>query len=100
MDYFAEKTAIVTGAASGIIDTTIKHTTELRNLEREKMLEPFTNALPPEECARQILKGVEANKATIVVTGMAKFLWYINRLSPDFFIWMMQKKAMDELRKK
>ena len=39
-------------------------------------------AMAPEECARQALAGVAQNKAIIVITGHAKFMWRLNRYLP------------------
>ena len=51
-----------------------------------------------DESARQkILRGVEKNHATIVVTAHAKLLWALQRLSPDLTLWVAQK-AMDRIR--
>ena len=53
----------------------------------------------PEECAKIILRGVERNDAFIVVTFFAKFLWVLNRISPDLVIWIM-KREYRKARKK
>jgi hypothetical protein len=44
--------------------------------------------MPPERCARIILDGVARNRSTIVVTGHAKLLWALERISPDAAIWL------------
>ena len=49
------------------------------------------------ECARQILRGVERKKATIVVTKLAKFFWLLNRFAPGLTMWLM-KKQFDKFR--
>lgn len=39
-----------------------------------------------------ILRGVERNKATINVTPLASFLWYLQRLSPGLVRLIMKSR--------
>ena len=87
----------------GYIKTPIFETSKMIRLDREKMLAemPERLGITPDECAKVILKGVERNKAIIVVTGTAKILWLIQRLSPTFIIGLMRnrlRKARVEMR--
>ncbi|MBN2027644.1 MAG: SDR family NAD(P)-dependent oxidoreductase [Actinobacteria bacterium] len=66
----------------GFIRTPIYETCKLIDLEREKIVRQAPKGMDPVKCARIILRGVERNKAFIVVTFPAKILWYIQRLSP------------------
>lgn len=50
---------------------------------------PEWTGVTSDQCARIILKGVKRNRGTIVVTGMAKGLWFLNRLSPSLVQFMM-----------
>ena len=43
--------------------------------------------ISPERCARIIRRGVERNKAIIIVGWSARLVWYIYRTFPGFFIW-------------
>ena len=52
----------------------------------------------PEECVSKILRGVERNKATIVIGWWAKILWRLQRLSPGLVYWMMRMVA-SQMRK-
>lgn len=52
---------------------------------------PKSLGLTPEDCARRILKGVEKNKSIIVVSFLAKFLYAIQRVSPDLSISLMAR---------
>jgi NAD(P)-dependent dehydrogenase (short-subunit alcohol dehydrogenase family) len=61
------------------------------NIDREKITPPDWSGVTPEECAKIILRGVERNKAFIVVTLFAKIFWILNRISPDLVIWLMKK---------
>jgi len=72
----------------GLIDTPMKNS-KMINIDREKMLEAAPKLMPPEECARVILDGVERNKPIIVVTAMAKILWVLHRISPRFMLWFL-----------
>jgi NAD(P)-dependent dehydrogenase (short-subunit alcohol dehydrogenase family) len=67
----------------GLIDTPIKDTMTLLNIDRQVMLSSIPLKLhPPEVCARAILRGMERNQAIIVVTAFAKIGWLLYRLSP------------------
>ncbi len=62
---------------------------------------PERLGITPEACALAILRGVERNKATIVVTGFAKILWLLHRIHPGLIFWMMGreiKKSRAEMR--
>ena len=78
----------------GYIKTAIFHTSKLIKVDREKMLEslPDRFGIMPEECASVILRGVERNKAIIVVTGLAKVFWWLHRINPGWILWMMRRK--------
>ncbi|UCD86185.1 MAG: SDR family NAD(P)-dependent oxidoreductase [Deltaproteobacteria bacterium] len=74
----------------GLIRTPILNTTKFVKIDREKSLKmaPEAISITPEKCARIILRGVERNKATIVVTLTAKLSWLIQRISPGLVLWM------------
>ena len=87
----------------GYIKTGIFHRSKYVKMNREKILEslPEKFGITPDACADAILKGVERNRAIIVVTGFAKFLWLLYRISPGLMIWMMEreiKKSRREMR--
>ena len=69
----------------GLIDTPIAQAMGVRGMDREQLVTLFRSAKPttPDACARVILRGVEKNKAIIVVTGLAHVIWYLTRLSPN-----------------
>lgn len=68
----------------GLIRTNIFTDSRVINLNRQKMLDNMSKlkGMSPENCAKAILKGVEKNKAVIMVTVGARFLWWLHRLSP------------------
>ena len=87
----------------GYVKTAIFRSAKLIKIDREKMLSllPERLGITPEKCAAVILSGVERNKAIIVVTGFAKILWLIQRISPGLIRWLMGrnlKKSRMELR--
>jgi NADP-dependent 3-hydroxy acid dehydrogenase YdfG len=87
----------------GYIKTAIFETSKMIKIDREKMLAELPDRLGirPEKCAQIILRGVERNKATIVVTGFAKVLWFIHRINPNLIIWLMKnrmRKSRIEMR--
>lgn len=89
----AELGVKVSVVCPGYIKTAIFNDSKLVNVNREKMLAdlPAWAGITPDECAKVILRGVECNKAFIVVTLFAKILWALNRISPNLVIWLMQK---------
>jgi NAD(P)-dependent dehydrogenase (short-subunit alcohol dehydrogenase family) len=87
----------------GYIKTAIFHDAKLIKMDREKMLNALSRlkGMTPEECALVILRGVERNKAIIVVTRFAKILWMLQRICPGLVLWLMQrgmKKSRQESR--
>ena len=64
------------------------------------MIDSIPKPTPADECASVILRGVERNKATIVVTRFAKILWMLQRISPGIIRWMSKgfAKKMGEMR--
>jgi NADP-dependent 3-hydroxy acid dehydrogenase YdfG len=90
----------VSAVCPGYIKTRIFEDSKMIKLDREKVLEnlPERFGITPEECARRILKGVEKNKAIIVVTVLAKILWWLYRISPGLII-ALQKSNLKKERK-
>ena len=81
----------------GFIDTPILVSPIRGAADRARLRALTPKPMPPAECARAILGGVEKNRATIVVTAHAKALWYLARVSPDLTLWVAQK-VMDCIR--
>lgn len=81
----------------GLIRTPIFYTSKLIKIDREKMLRslPERFIITPEECASVILRGVERNKAIIVVTRVAKVFWWLHRINPGWIRWMMGRKTRE-----
>ncbi len=77
----------------GFIRTPIYESKTLK-MDREKFLEMAPEGMPPEQCARKVLKGVERNKAAIVITPMAKFFWPLYRLWPGLVLWLWQRNMV------
>ncbi len=84
----------------GHIKTAIFNDSKMVNIDRQKMLDYLAKipGITPEDCAKVVLKGVEKNKAIIVVTAVAKFLYTLQRISPNLAIKLMMhdvKKLRD-----
>ncbi|MFA5079257.1 MAG: SDR family oxidoreductase [Dehalococcoidia bacterium] len=77
----------------GYVRTSIFNDSKNINIDRQN-LKPFPDRMgvTSEECAKMILSGVERNDAFIVVTAFAKFLWALNRISPDLVIGIMKRQ--------
>jgi len=72
----------------GIIDTPILHTSKLIKIDGQKASAALPKAMAPEICAQKILRGVERNRTTIVVTGFARSQWLLQRISPALVRWI------------
>jgi NAD(P)-dependent dehydrogenase (short-subunit alcohol dehydrogenase family) len=85
----------------GYVKTAILADAKVINIDRQKQLAglPDWAGVTPEECANLILRGVQQNKAFMVVSFFAKFLWLLNRISPNLVIWIMNKMYRRDLNK-
>jgi len=81
----------------GFIETPILRTLEVVKLDREKLLAEIPNTMPVDRCAREILRGVERNKATIAPTTTAKVLWRLHRYAP-WLMSLLSKRFLREMR--
>jgi NAD(P)-dependent dehydrogenase (short-subunit alcohol dehydrogenase family) len=75
------------------------------NMDREKWvesLEPIARfGISPEECARRMLKGVARRKLIIPITGWAKVVWWLYRISPTLALRLFRhefRKNQDKVR--
>jgi short-subunit dehydrogenase len=85
----------------GLIDTKLVRNIRLIRIDRQELLQLLPKLMDPERCAREILRGVERNKAMILVTPMAKWFWWIDRISPGLMrgILLGYARKMRKLRK-
>ncbi len=72
----------------GFIDTPLLQVAEIHKYERAKFLELVPDPIPVEKCVEEILRGVQRNKAIILVTPFAKLIWRLHRLSPALARWL------------
>ncbi|MBI4514266.1 MAG: SDR family oxidoreductase [Deltaproteobacteria bacterium] len=84
----------------GLIDTPILHTTEMRAVDGEGVRALIASGKPmaPAACAGVILRGVEKNKAIIVVGPLGRFGWWLTRLSPGLAMWFWRTQFLRRLR--
>ncbi len=68
-------------------------------LDQDRLLADAPTGITPEKCAREILKGVQKNKAIILVTAMAKIAYLFHRISPGLYL-RLARRFMREMRKK
>jgi NAD(P)-dependent dehydrogenase (short-subunit alcohol dehydrogenase family) len=66
----------------GFIRTPIYENLELVKLDREKLMKITPRGASVEKCASTIVRGVEKNKAIILVTAQAGVMWLLQRISP------------------
>ena len=85
----------------GYIKTNIWHDTKMVKIDREKVMDMLTDhiGISSEECARQIIRGVEKGKPIIPVTKTVIFAWYLYRICPGiyhFFAEFFLKRARND----
>ena len=82
----------VSVACPGYVTTKIIETSKMVKIDREKILASLSGGMgvSPEECVSRILRGVERNKATIVIGWWAKIMWRLQRMSPGLVYWIMR----------
>lgn len=56
--------------------------------EQQDRLVERPRPMAPADFARHALNAVARNKAIIIVPGGWKLLWWLNRLSPSFVLWL------------
>ncbi|GAB4338909.1 MAG: SDR family oxidoreductase [Candidatus Abyssubacteria bacterium] len=81
----------------GFIRTEIVQNAKLLGIDRAKMMDSAPKMMSVEQCARIILRGVERNKSTIVITQLAWVTWLLYRIHPDLMIWV-GKRFMRKMR--
>ena len=87
----------------GFVDTPIlfensefRHAEALGIHSRNEMKEFLpVRTMPVEAAAREIIRGIEKNKAIITPTLHAKVLWILFRLHPDWVVWFMRRGARE-----
>jgi NAD(P)-dependent dehydrogenase (short-subunit alcohol dehydrogenase family) len=91
----------VSAVCPGYVKTAIFSDSKAIRMDRDRGMVEMDRlrGITAEECAIAILRGVERNKAFIVVTGAAKIGWLLYRLSPEFMMWWM-KRGYRNLKKK
>jgi NAD(P)-dependent dehydrogenase (short-subunit alcohol dehydrogenase family) len=77
----------VTAICPGLIKTPI-YESPTRKIDRDKVLEKAPQGMDAQKCARAILKGVERNSPTIVITAEARLGYPIYRLFPRTMLWI------------
>ncbi len=76
---------------TGIFDAIVHVTGGGRDLVERLVRSGSKMMVSPDDCARVILRGVERNKAIIVVMGPAHVLWWLNRLNPNVLSRLFSK---------
>jgi short-subunit dehydrogenase len=91
----ADLGVMVSAVCPGFIRTPIFETSPMINFDRQELLNNLSTlgkfSISSEECARRILKAVARNKPIIVVTGLAKILWWLSRISPTLVMKLTRK---------
>ncbi len=89
----------VSVACPGFVETAFQ-TSKVVGLNREAFLAGAPKLMPADRCARDILRGVERNQETIVVSTLAKVAWRSYRYAPGLVRWTMRRtlREMRELR--
>jgi short-subunit dehydrogenase len=80
----------------GYTDTPIFQEAKIVNLDRNKAMKALDGLrrMSPQQCAREILRGVARNDDIIVTSDLAKIAWLLERLAPA----LMRKIIKYEMR--
>ena len=81
----------------GFIQTPIYQSRAIK-LDQERMLADAPKGMTPERCASKILKGVQKNKAIILITALAKIAYTLHRISPGLYL-RLGRYFVREMRK-
>ena len=88
----------VTTIYQGLIETGLISSTYFKGVdEKARELPARIRAMPADKCARVIVRSVRKNKGIVVITGLAKCIWTVKRLSQGMFQFM-QKRIAGETR--
>jgi len=82
----------------GLIDTPIQDAIKLIKVDKEQLKTIAPKFMPVKDCAKEIIAGVEKNKAIILITGLTKISWVVQRLSPGLIRWIW-KNNLKKFRK-
>jgi len=81
----------VSVACPGMVVTPIWQRSEVRGslaTARDRLLARFGPRMTAERCAREIVRGIAANRGVIPVTVEAHLAWYLERISPALAVWI------------
>ena len=71
----------------GIVDTDMFDSIEYFGVDKQALISPVGGAMmTPEICAKKILRGVEKNRAVILIGLHARLMWWLYRLAPRPFL--------------
>ena len=86
----------VSVACPGIIHTPMRDTLSVKGADADAIRAQLPKGMPVDRCARQILNGAERNRATILVTALARVLALVMRVSPSLGHFL-NRKMFDHL---
>ena len=78
----------VTALCPGLVRTNIFQAAVNGRPEKPKRTPPAWLCASPETIANQAVRAIVKNRGLVVVTPMARFLWYFKRLSPSLLSWI------------
>lgn len=82
----------------GFIETPLLQNAKVLRFERDKFLELTPKTITADKCVEEMLRGVQRNRAIILVTPFAKLMWILHRLSPPVVRWLFGR-TLKKLRK-
>ncbi|MGD0280034.1 MAG: SDR family NAD(P)-dependent oxidoreductase [Smithella sp.] len=84
----------VTTICPGLIETGLISSTFFKGVdEKARELPARIRTMPADKCARVIVKSVRKNRGIVVITGLAKSIWIVKRLSQRMFEYMQTRIA-------
>jgi len=76
----------VTTVCPGLIESDLITNTHFKKVDEEaRSLAAFVTPMPVDKCTRIIIRAVKKNQGVIVITWLAKLLWYCKRISQRLY---------------
>jgi short-subunit dehydrogenase len=85
---FGRRRLGVTALCPGLVRTNIFQATVNGRKERPMRTPPAWMCTSPEAVASRAVQAILKNRGLVVITPMARFLWYFKRLSPSLLSWI------------
>jgi Short-chain dehydrogenases of various substrate specificities len=83
-------------AAPSFVATNPGDSNRVGELSRPGSAADTVDAMTPEQAVAEILQGLERGRNVIPVGRVARLSWWLNRLSPNLFAWLMMRNIRED----